>query len=754
MNTKYILEDVFLASPYSMDTNLNRELSEELFYRDYFIESVTYPQLNKQLNHVFKNTSHFLSTSIFLYGYSGTGKTTYIRWYANNYLNDYNKVFFDLADVVCENKSSNTGDNSQKDGCVKLFDIFFQQKVCDLFQKYPDDFNDLLSMLFDLRLNIATYFSLDFINKLEAYCENYSNNDMINPTFFINFARQCPYNDLLMILLLFYCHYPNQFGQCFEIAINKDLPLMIIFDNIDHIEIEYYNSAFPKSIESIYHNVKTIIRNQDNVKVNHTIHFVFCLRDANCSIINRQMSENTSRWEIEFLPLEDEADIFLKRISIAKQRGINLDLDNYDFFEYVLTDEYTKKSFLPLFNYNLRKFALFLCSLIRESESTYLKNIKVLSKITSTKNGSRGIEYYLIIKHLFKNDFLKQRLYLNDVSVSINKENLCYVNPARILLTNVLNKSKYSLDPHTRHPSSNPVGFYDLFDSFNEIYKGNVDLFLKILTNLFLFHQENWCHLITFDNKQVFSKDSFDNEKSILETLVNKLEDDNLDKKQELNNIKIRLNPAGFSYVRDITRHYEFFSIRAGNSKPLFCSLNDKYKMYDNDEFDFIVNIKKTFLLSKDCIENLIKFLESDTIKDYSNSTHCFKIYSNYDEFEDDPYNRTRIELQAMRIIDTHIRYIDTFRIYILNNDRYLNKFRMKNTVELKKYINKEIIDVIDQYVLFLQRINKIKEGKRELIDISLINIFQNNIRAIRNSDYLNWNMEINKDRPRNKMIR
>ncbi len=730
-----------------MDTNLGGKLSEDVFYNKYFIKSLSYDQINERLDSIFNTTSQFSSTSIFLHGYSGIGKTTYIRWYAKNRIDTYNKVFFDLADVVYNDNCCYIKDEYPKEGSVRLFDIYFHNLICNIFHNFPDVFNDLLSTLFSMQLKIATYFSPDFNNSIRDYYQNYIND--INSTAFISFTSNCSYNDLLMMLLFFYYYHPSEFGQYFKTPIDEELPLLIIFDNIDHVEIESHNSEFPKNIESVAHNIKTIIRKQDNIKINKTIHFIFCLRDANCSIISRQMAENTTRYEVKFIPLREETDIFLKRVSIASKHDVNFDSNKCEFFSYIFNDEYTKKSFLPLFNYNMRKFSVFLYELVEESNSTYVNDIKDLSN-NFTKYGSRGIEYHLIIKHLLKNDFLKQRLYLND-------GNLCggvnggHVNPARVLLTNVLNKSKYSLDYRTWSNTSNPVGLYNLYYIFAEVHKGKIDLFFDILTGLFLFHKENWCHLITFENKQIFSDNDFLSEKETLKMLDTGLtNDETIYYKQKLNKITVRLNPAGFTYIRDICKHYEFYSIRVDNKKPLFCSLDYKFAN-GSIKFDFISNIKNTFNLAKECIENLIKFLDSGVVGNYSYSDHCFRTYNPYDEFEDDPYQKPRSVIHTIRIIDTHVGYIDTFRLYILNNYPYFNEVYTHinngynvqiNIDKVKKDINKEIIDIIEQYVSFLVQINEGGEDTK-----NLMNIFHKNINIIKRNEYCNYKMSINNGR-------
>ena len=591
-------------------------------------------------------------------------------------------------------------------------------------------------------------FSVEFFQRLEDYI--YNKNNISDATKFNSFVSGQKYGDLFTLVLFFYFYHPDEFAQFFEdrgqfygMPLNKNLPLLVVFDNIDHVEIEHQNSKFPQFIESLYQKVKQAIRKICDSKVNITIHFIFCLRDANCSLINRQLADSTTRYMVEFTPLNIEADMFSKRLSIASKNDIRLDREQCEFMHYVLKDEYTKKSFQPLFNFNIRKLAEFLCGVIEDSETTYIEKIKILSKNKRTRNASRGIEYFLIIRHLLNNDYLKQRLFLSDGSINGGTKG-GQINPVRILLTNILNMSRYSLDVYTRTAQSNPVGLYSLFCSFNEVIEGKTDLYFEILTNLFLFHKENWCHLITFSNKQVFSEKDFASEKITLEKLFGQQMGNNISDQQRLDRIKIRLNPSGFAYLRDIVRHYEFFSLRANNPKPLFCSLDHNCKG-NYIEFEFISNITRTFRLVRECIEHLIDFLnhlnntESD---DFSSSSHCFRIYNDDDRLENDSYDKKRPGLHSIRIIDTHISYIDTFRRFILNDESYWTDLEVSNIMSIRVDINKELIDILEEYVSFLIKINKGGD-----YTLNLCTIFEANINYIKASGYSDFKTSVNKGR-------
>ena len=150
MNERYTLKEYLIASPYNMDTNFNGNLTESLFYKDYFIEPLVYNTLNKNMDSTLRYCTQ-LTKSVFLYGYSGMGKTTYLRWYIRNKINNYNRIFFDLADTICDDE------NSQKDS-MKLFENYFYSLLCEIFFRFPDAFRELLS---NFSSSLIFYFSLN-----------------------------------------------------------------------------------------------------------------------------------------------------------------------------------------------------------------------------------------------------------------------------------------------------------------------------------------------------------------------------------------------------------------------------------------------------------------------------------------------------------------------------------------------------------------------------------------------------------------
>ena len=717
------LSDYLLANPFNRETNFDKKLDESTFFdkdKGYFVECPSYAITSNQLDSVFESASYQRMLSIFLYGYTGSGKTTYLRWYLRKLKAEYNIVFFDFSN------STKSPDEKETKDTIKIFDKYFQDKMLYLFHLDGKDISNMLAAIYAKILSIGDVFSQHFFESLHKLLEKGTNIDKYEYKKFINLLG---YKDLMLLLLISYYEYPNLFSSAFKINIDKTKPLLLILDNIDHIDIESHNSRFPANIEHTFSNLKDYYEHSPKSEL-VKIHFIFSLRDANCTLISRQLGDVYHRNKVFFHPLVNNISTILhRRLLIAKQNGISFTKEQEFLIDFILSDDYTNKVFLPLFNYNYRKFALLLSEFLQDSNNEIILEIKQLLSTNDTKNGARGIIFYLIINFLFTSDFLEERLFL-DPGEKISGYNGGNVNPARILLTNLHNLSKFSFNKFSNTPHVNPVGIYTLYKTFSEIFKNHDDLFFSIISDLFLFHKGNWCHLLTFVDKQVFSENSFEKEKELLQ-LAKKNDINAINK---LENVKLHINPSGFIYLRDIMKSYEFFSIRSGNLKPLFSSLD--YELVDDKiEFDFLKNIDATFELTEKCLGGLIKFLEADIVKNFENSNHCFRTYHLDDDSMEDFFENQVGRLYLIRIIDTHIQYIDTLKRYLMDysptySRLFENKDNLINFRNLKVKINKELTLRIEKYLNILQK------NKGILKVNNLITLYLENLNMIK----LNYN--------------
>jgi len=709
-----VLRNYLMASPYSNRTNLNGELTEKVFYEKYFQHMPVFNEAQEKINEEFGRLGTDCCT-FFLHGYAGIGKTTFLFWYLKNNLKKYNKIIFNIIDVDT--------DEDDKEGVLPIFDRYFTDVLFSLNHHFPNYFDSTLSYIKSMIDIMENKFSQLFLDKL-LDC-NINEKDAKRK--FINTIK---YQDSLLLFLLFYKLNPTtDFKQidCLNYIPHTDsvnsfqnFPLIVAFDNIDHIEIESHNCDFPKKIKRTIDNCSKIVNHQPQ------IHSIFCLRDANFSLVNRQLEEIVKSKPIPLKPIEYEK-VIEKRIDIAKEDKIDIDIRQTQFIKKMFpipnpnlnpqhtrkVEPYTRIHFMPLFNFNYRKLINFIIDTPLELEKKDLDLIDQLYSDTRSIHGGRGIIYFWLIKLLRSKDFLRQTLLVDDKNIpEAGKVESGSMNPSRMILTILHNINKSCLDKETGEFQilDRPSTLYELFSIYGEMFTKDTkgEYFFHILTRLFLCHRDNFSHLISFTNKEIFNENPFDEEQESLE--IAKCNHNNELKvkiaKDKLDKIKIQINPSGFSYLNDIIRHYEFFSlVKANNTKPLFCCLN--LDRYNNPEF--LINIDKTFLKAKECVEELNEFISMfGSVSSFQSSNYCFKIYKpEEDESDGEVVGSPRLYL--IRIIHSHIQYIDTLRYCVQELDILKEFFISKGLTDneqrlwmLKNRIKLSILDRISKYVNLL----------------------------------------------------
>lgn len=710
----YKLINILTADPFS---NIGGGLEEEEFWNSdsYFVKLDYYKQKQIEVDNIISNAGFQIPLSVFLYGYMGTGKTTYLRWYLKNNLLEYKKIIFDLGNISEQNNKPGNG--------LEIFDIYFRHIILVLFGNSPDCIDNILSKIQNNRSKIrAISFSNQFFDNMDVLFNNKTEYRITNSDF-ERFIMHLKYDDLFLFILLIFEYNSSLFSNFMNyIHPQESNKLIIVFDNIDHVKIEHTNAVFPSAIEDIFYVKFLNVLKNFNRQSELSVFFIFVLRDTNCSLINVQMGDMFGRHKVEFNPSCEISNVINKRIETAQQNSnisdINKSKNILNSMKTISNSKYLKEVLVPLFNFDIRKIGILLGKLNSSNNNSLLQYNKLVQIGTSnTFNGANGVLYFWTIQELFAENFLRETLFWDDGNLVVGEGG--HVNPARIILTDLHNLSQFSMTASTHNIHVNPVGLYDLYVRYAEIFKGAdfVDQFLKTLARLFLLHKNIWCHLVTFSAKQVFDENSFAEETEALSKLVkSELGNASADEKVALNRIRVQLNPSGYIYLRDIIKHYEFFSVRANNPKPLFESLTIEDS---SNTPEFLSNIDNTLNLTKNCLNSLLKFTFANVVPNFINSIHCFKLYE-YREDDSDDYHERPGRLLITRIIHTHLRYIDDFRKYIMEKGSY--------TQELKKNFNLELIQREGEYIQLLKKL----QNKGSFVE-GILTHWKNNIDQSKN---------------------
>jgi len=674
--SKWNLEDYLTATPYGEKKTNAEKITEEEFYTEgFFVEPDFWHKVGHDIASFFNTASTGTINTVLLYGYQGTGKSTFLHWVfkKTDLFINYGKIILDMAKIPDDDESVNP---------FFLFDVFFREKLNKFYEEKPEEVVNLLKLLLKHYVHLhSTVLFKPYADGLTFWDRLITLNDRLkipsgqdhsikDQQAIGRFFDELKYNDTFILFLLFYftlngINYENEYG--FDKPMPNIQNMIIIFDNIDSVRMEQTNARFPSSIAKLYWQFIEII-NSLGLKV-PILKFVFSVRDYNHSLLELQNGDNVRIKEIDFTPPENIDKIIEKRIEIANRNGKHSKASA--IFNIFFNDTKAHDIFLPLFNSNLRKLAKTFVDIsetlsknnsdiffkMGESDEKILKElleklqkekqISIPNLVPSYRNGRRGIFFAVIIKALLETDNLKSLLlYGSGEEIEFEKSvrgGSTQINPARILLTIIHSLTNYT--DSEENIKSQPVGLGRVYTAFREMFKEpyHVDVFFNKLTELFLLHKKNWCHLISFRNKQVFNEKVFDEEKTTVKEMI---ANGNFNF-EFLDNIEVRINKSAHIYLTKISTHYEFFSMRAKNADPLFLLAGRN---------ESIKNIDNVWSIVNPCLTNLINYLGGTNIDNFERTPLCL---------DDNHRASGRKTAMAFRIIHTQLRYIDDFRQYV-----------------------------------------------------------------------------------------
>ena len=161
-----------------------------------------------------------------------------------------------------------------------------------------------------------------------------------------------------------------------------------------------------------------------------------------------------------------------------------------------------------------------------------------------------------------------------------------------------------------------------------------------------------------------------------------------------MNEVRVRINPAGFTFVRYVLIHFEFYSNIVMNKGPLFVDHlstdpNQEDRYLFETKIDNVIRMVRIHIRS---MEQFFKLNYSEAGVDanrFRRSRYCFRHLGNAAAARSVGY------FHLSRVITSHIDYIDYFRL------QTVNKF-VNDDSELVK-INRLLITKIQIYVQMLK---------------------------------------------------
>ncbi len=669
---------------YTYDDLITPELFENTFYCESEESKKQKESLSKTLDKPHgKNT-------FFIVGYQGCGKTTFIHSIIYHYAKQQK---IQSISIDCDRRA---GANST-DKLKIIFSMQLQQELSEYkkFDCFIDFFNENFNVInqFSNKDNLIEFCNfLDNINKEAEFNEKIFS---VKCGDFIRKNLSC--EDIFYLLILW------KLSQGYNCVDKLKEKLVIIVDNLDYVDVYNDLLTFIKTLDAFtinfsdkFSKFKLCRDSDEKVQYTEKIKLFVAMRETTkASLPESHFSDafQTIYKSFDMTEWYDKSSIIKNRINILRkydqQNLLKPEISvRLNTLLKITEDSYTQNVIYPLFNNNYRS----MISLMSKIATENYNSLKIYDSIMDIpdwtfRHGARGVLFKLIFDEFNKSDGNDESCFKRiGVLDLLNRKNN-EVSICRLLLSYLSNYTETKCDS-----ARNSVSLSALLSEFNCIFEDK-----KILSSLcamFELRDTHWTHLVSFN--QIGYRDQKENANDL-----GKIDFMNLDPDQTM----IHYSCAGKIYVEYVTTHFEFFTARVfkDQTKALFCEEN-LVKKNENTEYPFIKIIDRVYSEVEQCCRSLHKFNEdlcrvNRYDNPYSNSVQyrmshyiCQFKRKNFSE-ENDLEERRFKQFHEDRLINSHIVYIDKFRLYILNyssniDDKEKIDINQKLVARIKKYYN------------------------------------------------------------------
>jgi len=710
--------DILRASPFDHERNMGGALDENIFYKHLFYEDKKYKYLSDKIISRFWGDID-RAPFIILHGFSGTGKTTFLRSFAkNNYDNFSCKVldFHVIPGVESDQrealeiiKTEHELDQiiHSKDEYAKDY-IKYIEKIQDTLYSLSEYQDPITRAMRHILINInysETIEALEYIKMHRAYFDSFFSARFFDKLNSVYDASDQNAVAEFLAYLLFTDSFMLFIYRVYRRA-REGRKYLICFDNLDTIGVEYLSEYFFKIFTPIQKKAAILASKSDVLgKVldfRANFRFLFALREANREAANKHIEDSVGQGHVlDYVGSIDESmfkKIYLKRIHFiqcyCRKSCLKIDDINVEalkiIIEKYLDDFYFEKVFIPLFNYDIKKFVEFIYSLASEPIPDVLSCEKL-----GYSYGIRGRFVFFVTKKLKSTKFLKA--WFKEIDARAKNKQIC---SGRLLLTVLINScAKSPTVSYRQHIAASHCSLKDYIASIQGTIED--EAVFDGLIDAFLCHETDWVGLISFRNKLIKQKNDLNAEKEALRIARSRMREKNIldydDPELEevllpLTNVEIKYNPSTFVFIRYIIVHFEFYSAMIDEEGPLFgvglkkASPNKLGYVYDFERkidqvYKFVSEQNKK--LKGLCGSWYFDVLGYDH-ESFRKSQFCFK------HVGEGGYAQKGVH-HPVRVITQHIDYIDKFRQNILNHEMLAN--------EEKNNINRRLCLLLEKYV-------------------------------------------------------
>lgn len=643
----------YRATPFTQHSefNYNGKLKENFFFQHMFSRE---GMCDKYISEIKKSLSNNRHKSILLIGNQGCGKTTFVHNLKRE-CGDYKFAFFDFDEDTSNPTLSEYIEklSSHLQSLLKSSDVI-NKSFYNLFLKNKN--------LIDEKINADNKINKFFDIFKETFLDK---DDVVARDDFIKIINTLFLNQILSLIMLWYiCKFA--FDHKNNIAVQKiifcldNLDVLVNKEIIENFFKEYF--LFVRNVDSIIQNLNDEYVRRENITYNSMFVFVLSCRQHTWARVKEHYPQDNSFVQISTLE-RNITDAFDKRNILKKRKQYISDnstyyselIDTIEKTQAVLADmDATEKyhhNIYDLFDDDYRQCNITFDQLLTDNPGLFDEYSRLRKKIgKSSLYGVRGIIY----KALF--DKFKQAGIFDNIGVLDMSADRPLVSNARMIL-NFLNYYTYT----TNRNNQKYIAFEKIVDAFKGgiINKEEINNALCAMFNLG--YDSPWNELIAF--KEIHS-----------------------DKLNDCSGLEVFITKAGHEYLSLIATHFEFFNTRVTRKRtadiPLFSEKSImKYRGSKDYQYYFQETISLVLEIVKKCCKRMSEYYATIMEK-----KHCGQ-----DDYLDSHYVYSDANvLHGERIIHTHIRYIDTYRLFILHE--------ISNHDE-KRIVNEILIEFIEEYI-------------------------------------------------------
>jgi len=636
------LESLLRVTPFSNDSylNMNKELTPEFFFTNFFLDPS-----KQEFEQAIERDVNRPKRCLVLYGYRGSGKTTFMHNLKRTY--KYNMILISIDDYYYEN-----------DPIRFQIATYLHVSILDDIKNNMNIFNKLIEILnyesnknfFLTRIDRSDGFS-DFIEMVTSFSNKKLDDEDISNIKDKLMEKRISF---LLMMIIFY-------NLCERLLKKNTDKVFFCLDNIDAID----NIEFMKELMAQYvifrNNVSFILDNishpeitQKNNNRFQDYFFIITARESTKAKMNAHLNIDYIN-AIEYINLStvfSKTGIFNKRLNYIST-SIELSNERKKHIEnckLLLSDSLFNLILPSMFNNDYRKIAhiVSLLAFHEEEFSTYHFLMDIGTPYS--RHGARGVIFKLLFEYFMKEEEIK-------IIIEQQSDILIILN----YLKNFGSRYTYVLfdDPTTS------LDLLSLSEKFNNIV-GTSKLIMLLFSMYNMKDLNNWSHLVTFDRLKINNYTEEQNQKDLI---IAREEDSS-------KYAKVRITSAGSIYLTHIVSHFEFLSVQCKNKDYLFSEIS---LSKNKNGYVFESIISKVYMHVKELLNKL----------DYiSRNDYLGSMFSYYEQSEDE----TRVNIHSYeRILFTHINYLDCYRLFVLNNTKLEKKE--------KAGINEKLVDIIVKYI-------------------------------------------------------